>query len=178
MAGCVPGPPSGHPLQRPSCAAIRPSPCLSSGSLSDNRCRTRSRDAQNVVSSVRASHTTRFMSITWKDSKSPDDELGWVSFPSVLRVWNAPVRSWSRPVRSAGHVARPVEAADLEFRANPLNRRSGQNFAPSAERSLAGLRRVGSTAYFAIPWALTLRMPTGPRQSYLTGTSPMPWMPG
>ena len=98
--------------------------------------------------------------------------------PFVFRVWGATVRSSPRSARSAGQIARPVEAADLEFRANPLDRRSGQSFAPSAERSLAGLRGVDSTAYCAIPWALTLRMATGPRQSYLTGTSPMPWMPG
>lgn len=57
MAGCAPGPPSGHLLQRPSCAAIRPSSCLSSGSLSGNRSRIRSRDAQEVVPSVQTSCT-------------------------------------------------------------------------------------------------------------------------
>lgn len=101
-------------------------------------------------------------------------------FPFISCGWDAAAgwRWLTRSVRSAGYVASPVEAADLDFSARPLDRRPGQSFAPSRERSLAGLRGVGSTAYFAIPWALTLRMATGPPQSYRTGTSPMPWMPG
>ena len=57
MAARAAGPPSGHPLQRPSCAAIRSSSCLSSGSLSGSRCRIRLRDAQEVVPSVQAACT-------------------------------------------------------------------------------------------------------------------------
>lgn len=57
IAAHAPGHPSGPPLQRPSCAAIRPSSLLSSGSLSGNRCRIRSRDAHEVVPSVQASCT-------------------------------------------------------------------------------------------------------------------------